>query len=421
MTDYLDNISIYNLLVTLGVLLIASGFFSATETAMMALNRYKLKHLAKHNNTAKRVYKLISKPDKLLAVILICNNLVNIYAATIATIIGAKLFGNTGATIYAPITLTVVLLIFGEITPKTLAATHPQGVAFLASLPIKILHILMFPFIKLVNTISNLILRIFGVKKIGIKNDALSLEELHTVVSDDASVIPEKHKEMLSSMLVLNKMTVNDIMVPRLEVIGIDLNDDAQNNLKTLKSTQHTLLPVYRDELNQADGILHMREAASLCISNKLELENIQEHLQEPYYVPEGTSLYIQLINFQRNKRRMALVVDEYGDVQGLITIADILEEIVGQFTTDISDLDQEIFPQKDGTLLIDGSISIRVLNERMSFNLPATGAKTLSGLIIEHLEFIPEQNTCVNVGKYFMEIMQIQDNMIKTVKFYNK
>lgn len=419
MNNFIDTIPTIYLVISLVILLVASAFFSGSETAMMALNRYKLKHLTKTSKHARRVYDLISKPDRLLAAILICNNFVNIYAATIAALIGAKLFGEKGATIYAPIALTIILLLFGEITPKTLAATHSQKIAFITSIPLKFILWILSPIIKVVSFLSNSLLHIVGAKKITAKSDALTIEELHTVVNEASARVSDKHKEMLTNILSLDKMTINDIMIPRLDIIGIDINDKNENIVKILKSLQHTLIPVYDKDINKIIGILHSRDLASNCVDGNFNIEKVKSYLLEPYFIPEGTSLYQQLINFQRNKSRMALVVDEYGDVQGIITLADILEEIVGQFTTDISDLEQDIFYQQDGSLLVNASISIRELNQILNWKLPIGGAKTLSGLIIEYLEFIPEPNTCVSINNYRMEVMQIQDKIIKTVKFY--
>lgn len=415
----LGNISTINLFITLFSLLLTSSFFSGSETGIMSINRYRLKHLAKTNKQAYRVNKLLEKPDRLLAVILICNNFLNIAASSIATIIGVRLFGDVGVLI-ATILLTIFLLILGEITPKTLAAIRPETFAFTASLPLKWLLWLLYPFVVLSNVISNTLIKLLGIKQISRANDSLSLEELNTVLNETNSIIPTKHKEMLSSIINLEKMSITDIMVPRTEVIGINLDDDDENIVKLLRSTQHTLIPVYHNDINEITGIIHMRDLGSAFVKHNFSLDKIKKYIQKPYFVPEGTSLYKQLINFQKNKLRMAIVVDEYGDVQGLITLEDILEEIVGEFTTGLSDLEQEIHPQKDGTFLVDGTINVRILNRIMSINLPTEGSKTLSGIITEYLEFIPESQTCLEINNYKMEVIQVQDNMIKTVKIYN-
>ena len=421
MESTLNNIPLIYLFCTLFVLLLLSAFFSGSETGMMSINRYRLKHLAKTNKVAKRTSSLIAKPEKLLAVILICNNFVNISASALVTIIGAKLFGDVGI-LLATAVLTIVIIIFGEITPKTLAAAHPDKVSFYASMPLKILMTLLHPIVILTNVLSKAVLRVFGIKLHAShhkKKDELSLDELRTVLTEATAMIHTKHKEMLTSIVNLETITVNDIMIPRLDVYGIDLEDDEETIINQLKSTQHTLLPMYRRDLNKVEGIIHMRSISSIITQQEFSVQKISELMVKPYFVPEGTSLYQQLINFQRNKFRIAMVVDEYGDVQGIITLADILEEIVGEFTTDITDIEQEIHPQSDGTTLVDGSIYIRDLNKSMKWKIPTNQAKTLSGIIIEHLESIPEAGTCLKLQEYKLEVVQVQDNMIKTVKFY--
>jgi Mg2+/Co2+ transporter CorB len=405
------------LAIALFVLLLLSAFFSSSETSMMSLNRYKLKHLAKTNKQARLANKLLSRPDRLLGAILIGNTFAAIFASAIATMLGAHLWGDLGV-ILATISLTIVLLIFSEILPKTLGALKPEAIALPSTIPLQFLLWLLFPFIWLANGVANAILRWFGVK-VQKNHDSLSLEELRIAVADTSSLIPERYQNMLSSILDLEKMTVNDIMIPRTEVIGIDLANESTSIVEQLSNIHHTLLPVFKDDLENVEGILHMRDIARLVTKTKFEIKNIRALMQKPYFIPAGTSLYQQLINFQRNKSRLGLVVNEYGNLLGLVTLEDILEEIVGEFTTDVTAMNCEIYPQEDGGFIIDGSINIRVLNRSMGWELPLAHAKTLSGLIIERLEAIPEPDTCLLLNNYPVEILQVQDNMVKTAKIF--
>jgi Mg2+/Co2+ transporter CorB len=405
------------LYIALIILLLLSAFFSSSETSMMSLNRYRLKHLAKTNKKAKLTQKLLSRPDRLLSIILIGNTFANIAASSIATIIGANLYGEIGV-ILVTVTLTIVVLLFSEILPKTLGALKPEKVALPSSIPLQFLLWILFPFVWLANAIPNAILKSFGVK-MHKGHDSLSLEELKIAITETSSLIPIRYQDMLSSILELERMTVNDIMIPRTEVIGIDLTDEPSSIINQLSHTQHTLLPVFRQELENVEGVLHMRDLSRNLTKDKFSIQNIQYLMTKPYFIPEGTSLYQQLINFQRNKTSIGLVVDEYGSILGLVTLEDILEEIVGEFTTDITNINCEIYPQEDGSFIIDGSIHVRILNRTMNWELPINTAKTLSGSIIEYLETIPEPETCLLLNKHPIEILQVQDNMIKTAKIF--
>ena len=315
--------------------------------------------------------------------------------------------------------MTIILLIFSEILPKTLGALKPESIALPSTIPLQFLLCILFPFVWLANGIANAILKSFGIK-VHKKHDTLSLEELKIAVSETGTLIPIHYQNMLSSILDLEKMSVNDIMIPRTEVIGIDLADESTSIIDQLSHIQHTLLPVFHNDLENVEGIIHMRDLSRFLTKHKFTIQDLQPLMHKPYFIPEGTSLYQQLINFQRNKARIGLVVDEYGSILGLVALEDILEEIVGEFTTDITNIGCEIYPQDDGSFIIDGSINIRVLNRSMAWELPtANHAKTLSGAIIEYLEIIPLPATCLLLNNYPIEIMQVHDNMVKTAKIF--
>ncbi|MCA9749824.1 MAG: HlyC/CorC family transporter, partial [Romboutsia sp.] len=405
---FFNDIDLPWLFYSLFILLVISAFFSGSETGMMSLNRYRLKHMAKTNKKAKLANKLLSRPDRLLGVILIGNNFINISASAIATIIGGKIFGDIGIFI-ATITLTFVLLLFSEILPKTIGALYPERVALPTALPLQILLWILFPIVWLANVLSNNILKLLGMKAQKIQ-DPLSIEELKVVFSETNSLIPSRNKRMLTSILDLQNMTVDDIIIPRIEVTGINIEDSIENILLQLKNIHYNLLPIYKDDLENIIGTVSMRDIYKHVADNTLTKDNLNKAVQKPHFVPAGTSLYHQLTIFQRNKLRMGWVVDEYGAILGLITLADILEEIVGEFTTDTNSDRQEIRSLPDGSFIIDGSINLRALNRTLDWKLPTDGMKTLSGLIIEHLETIPEIATCVKIADYKIEIISIQD-----------
>lgn len=383
----------------------------------MSLNRYRLRHMVKNKNKgAKRVDDLLSRPDRLIGVILIGNNFVNILASSIATVIAIRLWGDSGIAIATGL-LTLVILVFAEVTPKTLAALKPEKVAFPASIVLQPLLLILYPFVWLVNYISNGLLRLVGVNAEEVGRDHLSREELRTVVTESGALLPTRHKGMLVSILDLEEVTVDDIMIPKHEVVGIDLDEDIDDIVKSLRSTQHTRLPVFKADLNSPVGLLHARKITRLLMEDDLNKAKIMQQAVEPYFVPEGTPLHVQLLNFQKVKRRMGFVVDEYGDVQGIVTLEDILEEIVGEFTTDYAASSQDIHPQEDGSYIIDGLATIRDINKALKWQLPTSGPKTLNGLITEHLESIPEHNLCLMIGSYRIETVQIKDNLVRTAR----
>mgnify|MGYP003665387603 FL=1 len=394
-----------------------SAYFSGSETAMMSLNRYRLRHLASNDHKgAIRALKLLDRPDRLIGLILIGNNLVNILASAIATIIGMRLFGDMGVAIATGV-LTIVVLVFAEVTPKTFAALHPERIAFPSSILLGWLLILLSPFVKAINLITSLFLRLMGIKTVK-TSDALSQEELRTVVHEAGALIPQRHQEMLLSILDLEKVTVEDIMISRSDIYAINVNDDFRLINKLVVQSPHTRVLVYRDNIDDAVGFIHLRDALRLQSKQQFSKSSLLRAVKELYFIPEGTPLNVQLTNFQQNKERIGLVVDEYGDIQGLVTLEDILEEIVGDFTTSMmTTASEDINIQQDGSFLIDATINIRDLNKEMKWNLPIDGPKTLNGLIIEFLEDIPAVNTSLRIVDYQIEVIDVADNMIKTVR----
>ncbi len=412
----MDDPSIGALFGIITLLVIVSAYFSGSETAMMALNRYRLRHLSKEGHGgATRANRLLERPDRLLGVILIGNNLANFTAASLATVLALELLGESGVAI-APIICTIVFLVFAEVAPKTIAALYPEKIALPSSYLLQILLWITFPFVWLVNGIANAMLNVFGVRHDEAGEDPLSVDELRTVVHE-GSQIAGHHQDMMLGVLDLGKVTVDDIMVPRNEIIGIDIDDDIDEIVTQIRSVQHTRLPVFKEDVDRIIGVLHIRNAARFLIDGELSKAALLQETQEPYFVPESTPLQTQLIKFQAEKQRIAMVVDEYGDIQGIVTIEDILEEIVGEFTTDLAATSVDIHPQEDGTYLVDGGTHIRLINRSLDWDLPVDGPKTLNGLITEHLETIPEANICFTLESYRFEIVQIQDNMIRTVK----
>jgi len=417
----LDDISTGTLFGLLTILILISAYFSSSETGMMSLNRYRLKHLVKNNHTgAKRVEKLLNRPDRLIGLILIGNNLVNILASSIATIIGMRLFAENEALGLAVSTglLTIVILIFAEVTPKTLAALHPEKVAFPSSFILRPLLTLFYPLVWLVNIISNGLLRIFRVNVDHDDNGALSSEELRTVVHEAGAMIPQRHQDMLISILDLEKVTVDDIMIPRNEIIAIDINDDWEVLLRQLRNISHTKVLLYRDTIDDAVGFVHTRDALRLLLKEQFDKTSLLRAVKELYFIPEATPLNVQLLKFQRKKERIGLIVDEYGDIQGLVTLEDILEEIVGDFTTTMApSASEEIEPQSDGSYIIDGTANVRDINKEMNWHFPTDGPKTLNGLILEYLEEIPEANISLTIEGHPLEVLEIENNVIQRVR----
>ena len=383
---------------------------------MLSLNRYRLRHQAKEGHRgAKRAIELLSRPDRLLGTILVGNNFVNILASSIATVLAMQLWGEAGIAI-ATIGLTIILLIFGEITPKTLAALRPEVIAYPVSLPLILLQKVLYPLVALLGWISNGLLRLIGVDPSKRGTDSLSTEELRSVVRESGSDLSNR-QSMLLGILDLERVTVDDIMIPRNEVTGIDLEDDLETIIGQLRTTSHTRLPVFHKDINQVEGIVHMRQIARLLSHDQLTKESLLEACNDPYFVPENTPLSTQLLNFQKEKRRIGIVVDEYGDVLGIVTLEDILEEIVGEFSNQDSLRSPDIHPQDDGTLVIDGAAYLRDINRALNWQLPCDGPKTLNGLITEALEQIPDSGICLQIDRYRLEILQAADNRVKSVR----
>ena len=413
----MNDIPIGILFAILFVLILLSGFFSGSETALMTLNRYRLKHLKeKGHHGARLASALLVRPDRLLGLILLGNNFVNILASAIATVIALRLYGEAGIAIATGL-LTLVILVFAEVAPKTMAALKPERFAFPAAFVYTPLLKILYPLVWLVNLIANRLLAVFGISPEHDRSDSLSAEELRAVVSEAESFIPGKHADMLLSILDLENVSVNDIMIPRNDIAGIDLNDDWKDIEKQIAQMQRTRVPVYHDDIDNIVGILHMRKVLNLIAKDELNIDNLKAVIRAAYFIPNSTSLTKQLLNFQSNRRRAALVVDEYGSIMGLITLEDILEEIVGQFTTDSPTRSAGIQASADGEYLIDGATHIRDINRTLEWSLPTTGPKTLNGLILEHLEMIPEPGISLKIENYAIEITRTNNNAVQSAR----
>ncbi len=412
----MDTISLNMLFGILVFLIFVSGFFSGSETGLMSLNRYRLRNLANKNNKgAQKAQRLLEKPERIIGMILLGNNFVNILAATIASIIGIRLLDDAGPWV-STFVLTGVILIFAEVTPKTLAALHPEKYALPSAYILEPLLKILMPFVWLINKITRALFRLMGVSAQQQSTTSLSSDEIRIVVNEASSMIPAQHQRMLLSILDLEKVSVEDIMVPRNEVAGIDIEDDWATIQKQLANSQHTRLPVYAGDIDHIIGIIHVRNVINLFQSEEGSKDSLREIIREAYFVPISTQLHTQLLNFQKEKRRIALVVNEYGDIQGLVTLEDILEEIVGEFTTDPAASIKDVHQMEDGTFLVNGSASIRDLNKLLNWTLPTDGPKTINGLIIEYLEHIPDPGTSMLIADHPMEIVHTTRNTVKTV-----
>jgi Mg2+/Co2+ transporter CorB len=383
---------------------------------MMRINRYRLRHQVKSGRRgARRIQTLLRRPDRLIGIILLGNNFVNILASSITTIIALRYLGEAWIAAAAGV-LTLVILIFAEVAPKTLAASKPEQIAYPGSLILMPLLWLFYPAVWVINSIANTLLRLFGLKP----NDEdmqLSSEELRVVVNEAGPMIPKRHQKMLLNILDLEKVAVEDIMVPRNEIVGIDLDDEMVEIITLLTRSQYTHLPLYREDINNVTGILDLQQVLPLLAKGGLDRETLISNAEKPYFVPEGTPLNTQLLKFQREKQRIALIVDEYGEVEGLVALEDILEEIVGEFASDYSSAISEIHPQEDGSFLVDGGATVRDLNRSMHWQLPADGPKTLNGLILESLESIPAGATSTRIAGYTIEIVQSSESAIKVAR----
>ena len=382
----------------------------------MALNKYRLKHLIKQNNrSAKRADKLLKRPDRLLGVILIGNNFVNILAAALTTILCLELFGNSGVFIGSVI-LTIIILIFAEVTPKTFAAKNAESIALPASGILKVLQKVLYPLIWVVNFFSNSLLDLLNVKDEN-KNEDITTEELKSVLENLGEMIPKRYQDMLTSILDLDEILIDEIMTPRNEILGIDIEENFEILMEKIAINQKEIMPIYEQSLDNLKGTIDTNGIKKFLISNKLSIKNFMDFADDVYVALENTPLSNQLFNFQKDNKTSAVVVDEYGDVKGLIDINDILEEIVGELSTDKARDKIDIQEQKDGSYLIDGSAAIREINKKLSWDLPLEGPVTLNGLILEKIQTIPESNVSINLNNYLIETVLIKDNMIKFAK----
>jgi Mg2+/Co2+ transporter CorB len=411
-------IGLLSLLVSL---IFLSAFFSGTETALMSLNRYRLRHLAKSGHRAAKITEaLLKRPDRLIGLILLGNNAVNLTASALATVIALRI-GDESAIVAATVILTVVVLIFAEVAPKTIAALHPQQIALPAALIYYPLLKVAYPFVWLINLIANSFLRLLGVSPNEIASHSLSAEELRTVVAEAGAMVPRRHQRMLLRILDLDAVTVDDVMVPRQDIVEIDLDHAWDENLAIIRDSEFHRLPICRDGIDNIVGVVQVRRLLPDLAAGTLNEARLTEMMREPYYVPEGTPLTKQLLNFEQQGRRAAFVVDEYGDVQGLITTEDILREIVGEFDRVARPADVGVIKTLEDSFIIDAGANVRQLNRLMNWTLPTDGPKTLNGLIVEELETIPEPGTKVTVASYPIEILETAEHAIKRVRIFRK
>ena len=411
-----EDPSLIVLFSTLIFLLILSGFFSGSETGMMAANKIKLRNLSKKSKTsAKRALDLLKRPDQLLSAILVGNNFANILASAIVTIMMLNYFG--GNVVLGSIILTIVILIFSEITPKTMAAIKPESFATRSSFILNILVYIFKPLIFLTNFLSKQILKIFKLDaKDATLNENLNTEELRTLLEESGDLIPKQYRKMLSSVLGMEELIVEDIMIPTSEIIGIDINMDYQNATKIIQSTEYTRLPVYKDSIDNMIGVLHLKDSHAF-LKKFNEQKDINKLLQKTYFVSQSTLLMKQLREFLASNQSIALVVDEYGEIEGLISVEDIFKEITGKFGGDKEELEREFIKLKDGSILTDGNSKIRDLNNYVNWEIPETSSKTINGLITEYLDQIPQANLCIEIDNYRFEILELDDNLISKIK----
>ena len=410
----MSEIPLWILLALIAFLVLMSAFFSGSETSMMAINRYRLKHLVKEKNkSAKRVSRLLERTDRLLGVILIGNNFTHTLSTALATVVAIRLWSDS-AVLAVTVFMTIIMIIFAEVMPKTIAALKPESIAFPASYLLKPLSKLLSPLITLVSFVSNNVTKMMGINLDNTDKDELKPEELRTLLQ--TSGVPKRQEEMLMGIFDMDYLSVNDVMIPKNEIIGIDLNDEIEEILKQLQIIDFTYIPCYEDSIDNIQGFLSLNKKADF-LGNKIQSkENLKAELREPLFVPENTPLYKQLANFQSSGRRVGLIVDEYGDIEGIITLRAILEIIVGEITTESIER-MDIMPQADGTYLIEGNVMVREVNRRLEWELPTEGPKTLSGLILEEVQTIPDTNIGLTIGGYRIETVLIKDNVIKLAK----
>ncbi|MDG2171550.1 MAG: CNNM domain-containing protein [Gammaproteobacteria bacterium] len=411
----MNNISTEILIIILVILFLLSAFFSGSETALMSINKYKMRHQAKLNNKgAKAAKKLLENPDKIIGVILLGNNLTNILITQITTLISLRLYGDIGLAIATGL-LTIFILIFAELTPKTIGEMHSEKVAYSSSLLYKPMLIILYPLVFIINLIANSIIRMMGLKD-NISTSSLSSEELKTVLSESSIKFSKPHLKMLESIIDLEKATVEDIMIPRSDIYGIDIGEDIVSIISNFKSTPYTRIPVYEDNIENLLGLIHIKNITPLLTSKSINKDEIKKLIKKPYYIVSGTSLYKQLLNFQKEKRRIGFIIDEYGNIQGLVTLEDILEEIVGDFTSDPGSSEEIISTNDKNIFIIDGGVHIREINQILKINLVSKEAKTINGFILEHIENLPKINDIISIQGHTFKILENLDNAVKTV-----
>jgi Mg2+/Co2+ transporter CorB len=416
----LNDASTGFLLGLLVFLIIFSALFSSSETAMMSLNRFRLKHLRKSHPAADRAARLLERPDKLIGLILIGNNAVNILAALVAGILFSRWFGADAGVWVTTLLLTFIMLVFAEVTPKTIAAVHPEPIAFPISRLLKFLLLIFGPAVSALNWLTNSLVRLFGIDPTKLNDYHLSSEELRTVVDEAGNLIPDHNQFMLLGILDLERVTVNDIMVPRSEVVGLNLEQPIKELVQIITASEHTRLPVYQGDINNVVGTLHLRKFNRILHAGGESITKaaIMRFSKEPYFVPENTPLSVQLLNFRKQKRRLGFIVDEYGDIEGMVTIDDLLEEIVGSYTMTQEDEIQTITKIRENKYLIDGGMSLREINKDTLWELPTEGAKTLNGLVMEHLEALPDGLVCLMLeGQYQLETLSLGDKVIEKMR----
>ncbi len=415
----MDDIPLSALLAALIFLVLLSAFFSAAEISLITLNRYRLRHQAESGQRGARLAaKLLERPDRLIGVILLGSNLVNALFATLTTVTVIRLWGEKDSAIgIATVIITLVILILTDLAPKTLAALHPERIAYPSAYVLRPLLKISYPVVWIINLLANGLLRLFGVKVQARAADKLSTEELKTLVMEAGVLMPETHQDMLLAILELEKLSVDDVMVPRGEIEGIDLDADWDDIVTQVSASHYTRLPAYRGSLDRIAGMVHLRKVLNLMRHGTLDRDAFTQVIVEPYFVPKGTPLHTQLLNFKQSRQRVGLVVDEYGDLLGLVTLQDILEEIVGEFATQAPGVSQDIHPQADGSYLVQGGINIRDLNRKLDWQLPTDGPKTLNGLIVEYLEEIPEQGTSLQLSGYLIEIVRTRGTAVQLAR----
>ncbi len=413
----MNTVPIGVLVILLVGLILLSGFFSGSETALMSLNRYRLRHQAKQGHRgAIRTAKLLERPDRLISLILLGNNFVNILASAIATVIALRLMGEAGIAVATGL-LTLVILVFAEVTPKTLATLRTEQIAYLASAVYQPLMKAVYPLVLATNWMSGQILKLFKVDKESTEVEALSSDELRTVLNETTGMIPPRNRDMLVNILDLSTVSVNDIMVPRNEITGLDIEDSWDEVKQQISESRHSRMLVFKENIDEVQGFIYLRKMFDSLHTGDYTRETLEKNIREPYFIPEGTTLTVQLLNFQREKRRIGLVVDEYGDIQGLITIEDIVEEIVGEFDTDPYHGPEEVQAQGDGSFIAEGSAQIRALNKALEWDLSADGPKTLNGIVLEHFENFPPQGAVFTFNGHSMTVLEVEENFVRRVR----